>query len=195
MALTQIKSTLLAPQAVGWVPLATATPIDGSSEDMNGTGGPFRNVFDATYHIYMVTIVDAVIVDDNKILYMTFYTGGDTEQTSNYGYDTQGYEWDNSSRVSTNSTSAASMQMASELGSGTGEGFGGIVYIFNPTSTSVYTTAQWRTTQYSRSPKLLVNNGAGVWVTGTAVTGVGFPVQSDGGFGAGTFTVYGLSKV
>ena len=193
MALTQIKSTLLAPQAVGWVPLATSSPTSGG--DMNGASGPLRNLFSSTYNVFMVTIVDAVIADDNKILYMTFYTGGDTEQTSTYGYDTQEYEWDNSSRISANSTSAASMRVAAELGNGTGEGLSGTFYIFNPTSTSVYTTAQWRVTQYSRSPRLKVNNGAGVWVTGTAVTGVGFPVESDNGFDGGTFTVYGLSKV
>ena len=49
MALTQIKSTLLAPQAVGWVPIAQNTPSSDATT-------AFESGIDSAYDVYMMMI-------------------------------------------------------------------------------------------------------------------------------------------
>ena len=85
MALTQIKSTIAAPQAVGWT-LISQQNLSGTDADVSSVD--FTSGIDSTYDIYRITLLNVHIETDDKTIQMEFSADG-------------GSNWDAVSKVST----------------------------------------------------------------------------------------------
>lgn len=155
----------------------------------------FDDVIDATYDTYFLTISGLVPATDNTTAYVRVGTGsGPTYQTTNYNYgaymvtDTGGTGTGGSS-----STSQIHLQVTRGQGNAAGEGFGGVMYIFQAADTSLRTSVRFETVQDSADGNAQASWGFGFWNDTTAVTSIQV-FMSSGNIASGEFRLYGLNN-
>jgi|3_EtaG_2_1085321.scaffolds.fasta_scaffold23707_4 hypothetical protein len=124
MALTQIKSTIAAPQAVGWVKLSVTTASDSTTVEV--TSG-----FSTTYDDYMIAVHHAVPETNGTELNAQLYIDGAFRTDSFYNYHVNRSSDGSTSYAGSADNAAAHMRIMDGWGSATGEGCDGFFYVFN----------------------------------------------------------------
>jgi|6_EtaG_2_1085325.scaffolds.fasta_scaffold38602_2 hypothetical protein len=188
MALTQIKSTIAAPQAVGWVKLANASTTGSPSEI------DFDSGIDSTYTLYAFHVSTWKPTDDDQALYMLFEYG-DAWGTASYEYHTQYTETSGTGNGGVAGTSATKLNVLPVgCGNNTAESESCIVYLDNPSGGTYVKACWWAGMGINTSGKPVPMQGAGSNTAATgAITGVRFYPES-GTIAAANITMYGLQK-
>ena len=194
MALTQIKSTLLAPQAVGWVHIATVTASDSATVVLEDGGSPdCVAAFDGTYNEVMIKLSNIQGANDDVTFNGTLEIGG--------SYLDTGYEYHVAKASSAGgatyggqaSTDDSSLQLTRNTGSTTGEHFNMTIYISSPDATDNSKTLYWIGGCWSKSADSQIIQGVGSHNTQTVLTGITFSYSS-GNIASGIFSIYGLTQ-
>ena len=170
---------------------ATVTFLHGSSSV----------VFNNTYPIYLVKIINSHNDTDDKTLRYNFTTDGTnynvTKTTtsfraSNYeagGGDGEAIEY----RANADLGQSANPQIFAEpMGNANDESGSGEIYIFNPSSTTFVKHFMARFNHNSYSGKIEDYFTAGYCNTTSAVTGIRFEMEASTNIQSGTFKLYGL---
>ena len=194
MALTQIKSTSLVPQAVGWVHIATVTASDSASVALEDSGTPDCGAaFDGTYNELMIKMSNVQTATDDVILRFTFEFGG------SYGADTYQYHMakmasGSASYGADRSDDQSVMEWTKNSGTGSGESLQATMYFSAPDGTDNTKGCYWIGSMYTKTPSTQVILGAGYRTEHQqAFTGIKFDASS-GNIEKGVFTIYGLTK-
>ena len=194
MALTQIKSTPLAPQAVGWGHIATVTAIDDCDVVLESGGSPdCVAAFDGTYNELMIKLSNVQGAEDDKTFNGILKIGG--------SYISADYEYHvaKSSSSSANYGGQAStdddvgIQLTRNTGTGTGEHFNMTIYISSPDATDNSKTLYWIGGCWDKSANPQIIQGVGSHNTQTALSGLTFSYSS-GNIASGIFSIYGLTQ-
>jgi len=147
--------------------------------------------WDSSYDVYMVKINKLEVDTDNTDLKLRFTESGTPNTTANY--DTASKVLISTTFTENSQVNATSADFSVNLGTGTGEQFNAILYIFNANNSSEYTFYTTENTAYDYVPRLLGKQGGGVLTVASAVDGV--QIIGDGtDIDNGTFTLYGLAK-
>ena len=188
MALTQIKSTLLAPQAVGWVPIAQNTPSSDATT-------AFESGIDSTYDVYMIVATNIHSEVDDDDLYGLVGTGG----TPTYADSTGDYQ-----RIQFYATTGGLTAGGNDntnkltfgivdLGNASNEALNVVIYMYSPADTTSYTTFYSTPAGQEVNSDLRMGFNWGQYDASTAVTALKL-FFSKGDIASGTFTLYGLQK-
>jgi len=166
---------------------ANATLVHGSSSV----------VFDGTYGVYIIKLINVHPVDDRADFTMNFTTDGTNFNVSKQTTAIEVYNWENDStpafayRDLDLANSTGEQSIAYGCGSDNDECISSIIYVFNPSSTS-YTKHFLIDTQFSEGQGINFRQPVqGYCNTTTAITGVRFKFAS-GNIDSGTFKLYGL---
>ena len=174
MALTQIKSTLLAPQAVGWVKLSVTTASD-SATYIDITSG-----FSATYDDYMIVIHHTVPATDETELNAQLYINGAVRTDSYYNFHLNRSNDDANTYAGTGDNEADKIFMLTSWGGETSEGCDGFFYVFNANEANAHQKVLFE----------MVYDGGGGAQNATSAKGVG--TYHDDGVGAGNMVCAGV---
>jgi len=186
MALTQIKSTIAAPHAVGWVKLQSTDASNSATVDMETGIG-------SDYDHYMVVGSNSQPVSSGAHFSARLKING-SYQTTNYdNYTLVGVASD-SAHEGAASQDGGTVLMAASVGDATGEGLNFTLYFSDPSDTDNSKVIYWIGGEINSSGVGRMGFGVGCCYTGQEVmTGVQF-LFNTGNIDRGTFTLYGLSK-
>ena len=79
------------------------------------------------------------------------------------------------------------------LGTDTGEGCSGVLFLGDPSNAALYTVLNWTQSYFSSTAALTRNTGAGGWKAVTAVTSARFMMASDD-LTSGYISLYGIKN-
>ena len=189
MALTQIKSTLASPQAVGWVKIESNTIVDSDNAASTVLGS-----MDSTYGLYMFVVKAMFAETDGQALFARFKIGGSVISATNYNGHTMRSNAGSSSYSGENNTSYRGLKVCDQA-EGTTAGLVTDVTLFmaHPSDTTTQKSCWWNGISHEGGDNTTFANGIGYYDSGTAaVTDISFYMDS-GTIESGTFTVYGLT--
>ena len=188
MALTQIKSTLLAPQAVGWVKISSATPA------INQVGWEITSGLDDTYDLYMIVATHLSI--DTDATAIKFYWGAGSYLSSNYGYDVVSTVVGAAASKVTSASDDHVKIFDSITGNATGETHSFVIQFNNPNHTDEMHKFWWQGCGINTAAKLVATRGMAFNTSQAAITKMKFDSGTSGrNFDAsGKVALYGLSK-
>lgn len=187
-----ILNLVPAPSVGGWIPIKTttvSTPVT-SVDFVNGSGGV---VLDGTYKAYAVVLTNVVPSSDGVVFFMRTSTDGGVtfdSGASDYAFSYMGYK-SGGAESSADDTSTEIRMHNQGLGSSSGENLNGIIHIFNPASTTLYTSILSEISMYTSTPNMAVFKGAGARLAAANVDAIRFFMSSDN-IASGTFTLFGL---
>ena len=146
---------------------------------------------DTTYDVYMIKINKLEVDTDNADLKLRFTESGTPNTTANY--DSASKVLISTTFTNNSETNQTSADFSVNLGTGTGEQFNAILYIFNANNSSEYTFYTTENTAYDYVPRLIGKQGGGVMTVQSQVDGV--QIIGDGtDIDNGKFSLYGLKK-
>ena len=168
-----------------WEYISGSTASSSSTIDFTGLS--------SSYIEYMVVLTDVHSSADFPDMY--FRTSTDNGSTwdsgsTDYGYAGFHRSWAGGS-IGANSTGAAQILIARELGTNTNEHINGIVHIFNPSGTE-YTMVRSTLVHHNYDGVLWRAEVAGQRTSAADVDGIRF-LLSSGNFVSGSFKLYGLN--
>ena len=175
-----------------WTLIKSTTASTSSSIDfVHGTGGV---VIDSTYQQYVI-VCSSVVCGGGGVT-MQFRVsddGGTSFETSNYSYHLSKGGSDGASEAYSASNSIGYIRMHEDLSSSAGTNWTGIVYLNDPSNSSLFTQVHWEgVSARSTSIYTRADTGAGAWNVVTAVNGIRF-LPSGGTITSGRFTLYGIA--
>ena len=186
MALTQIKSTIAAPQAVGWVKLQSTDASNSATVDMETGIG-------SDYDHYMVVGSNSQPVSSGAHFSARLKING-SYQTTNYDNYTIVGTAGNTAHEADANADVGSVLILAAVGDATGETGNFTLYFSDPSDTDNSKLIYWIGGDINSSAAGRMGFGTGCCYTGQEVmTGVQFLTNS-GNIDRGTFTLYGLSK-
>lgn len=168
-----------APSIIGLDPIGevvVSSPVAGV-DFQNGVGGI---VFDSTYDAYKIALINVVPATDAVSLYGRVYVGG-VLQTGASAYDYSG-------------ATQAEMEFAASIGSASGEGLDGEIYVNGITSSTQFKRFT-ATATYTLSTGFSTGGtrGGQYRSSASAIDGVRL-YFSAGNIESGTFRLYGVRK-
>lgn len=177
-----------------WTLISTATASASSTVD-------FDNVFDTTYDVYVLVGNNIVPGTDATQLAGRVGTGATPTYQSGAGaYKYKVFSTTLATSSYANESSASATEMifhdataAYKAGTGTGETFNFVFYIWHPADATAYTNVTGMTCGYSDGAHPNQNLCSSTYVASTAVTSIQF-FMSSGTVASGEFRLYGLSK-
>ena len=185
MALTQIKSTLLVPQAVGWVPLASSA--------LSGTSVSFESNIDSTYDHYMFVGTNVHVGTDDVFVRFLVGTGATpTYQEDDYEFHYNSSKPGAATYVGGYGTGQEYGLMCQQMGNGAAENLQFTMRFSSPDIATMSSIFQIESTMINVIPQGQITNGATVWTPTTAITAIKFLPHS-GSFDGGTIALYGLA--
>jgi len=186
MALTQIKSTIAAPQAVGWVKLQSTDASNSATVDMETGIG-------SDYDHYMVVGSNSQPVSSGAHFSARLKING-SYQTTNYDNYTIVGTAGNTAHEADANADVGSVLILAAVGDATGETGNFTLYFSDPSDTDNSKLIYWIGGDINSSAAGKMGLGVGCCYTGQqAMTGIQFLFNS-GNIDRGTFTLYGLSK-
>ena len=146
---------------------------------------------DSTYDVYMVKVNQMESVNDNVNPFLRFTVSGTGDSSANYDYAFKNLRTDSSfgNEAVTNDNEIN----LDNIGTGTGEQFNCVLYLFNFNNASEYSFVTVEGVNINSSGTLKGRQGGGVLTVAQATNGVSF-FPASGNFSSGTFTLYGLKK-
>jgi hypothetical protein len=166
-----------------WTILQTTDASGASSID-------FTNVT-STYDTYVMTVSDMRCSADGNGLNFRF---GDSSGFDSGGSDYQSHEmrplYTSGNTYAGSNGSGAQIGISHALGSGTGEGYGGVLYIHQPSDGVTYPMMSFHSVTYNMEPKLYLGFGGGARVANIVMDR--FQIYPAGGTLTGRATVYGI---
>ena len=146
---------------------------------------------DSTYDVYMVKVNQMESVNDNVNPFLRFTVSGTGDSSANYDYAFKNLRTDSSfgNEAVTNDNEIN----LDNIGTGTGEQFNCVVYLFNFNNASEFSFITLEAVNRNSSGILKGRQGGGVLTVAQATDGVEF-FMSSGNIDNGTFTLYGLKK-
>ena len=191
MALTQIKSTLLAPQAVGWVKLATATAGDETPIVIGSSA-----LFSSTYNKYQIIGTNIHNGADANFL-CQYQMGGATLSGA------ADYEWRVWMRISSEATLQSSgdssdsiIKVCHNVAGDTGENLNFTMTFYAPSATTNHKYILYRCAADNDTPYVSETIGIGRYQGSSptaALTAISFYFDGTNVV-TGTFELYGLTK-
>lgn len=169
-----------------WQSISTQTA--SNSADIQFTSG-----IDSTYRWYVVVIESVIPATDGAALELTVSTDGGSTYLggTNYQYHQILSRSSSSSYTGSNGNSSADIRLSSSYGTGTGESGSTVVYIDNPSQTSVYKNVFSEGASFT-SLESATNNITGALIqTSSAVDAIKFAMHT-GNITSGTFKLYGI---
>ena len=146
---------------------------------------------DSTYNVYKVVVSNLECDTDVEDVFLRFTVSGSADDSSNYDRASKELKADTSfSNVS--GVDSANIALG-DVGTGTGEAFNAVLYLFNFSNASEYSFCTYETTYLTSTPNLRGRQGGGVLTETQATDGVHF-YMSDGNIDSGEFKLYGLKK-
>lgn len=175
----------------GWVAIKTVTASASTSVDfVNGSGGV---VLDGTYKAYAVVISNCVPASDGVNPWSRTSTdGGSTYDSGASDYNAAALGYTQAGGTPNIGTTAAQIALGDNIGNATGEGFSGVVYIFDPAGTGNCIIA-FQSASISSGGVLQSWYGHGRRASNGNVDAIRF-LMSSGNITSGTFTLYGLAS-
>ena len=146
---------------------------------------------DSTYDVYMVKVNQMESVNDNVNPFLRFTVSGTGDSSANYDYAFKNLRTDSSfgNEAVTNDNEIN----LDNIGTGTGEQFNCVVYLFNFNNASEFSFITLEAVNRNSSGVLKGRQGGAVLTETQATDGVEFFLSS-GNIDNGTFTLYGLKK-
>jgi len=191
MALTQIKSTIAAPQAVGWVKLSEAT-ASGDEIDIAVTTGN-------TYDTYMITGSNIHPDTDDSSIHLQASIGG-TLRTDAYYRGATERLGSNDSTARTVTHDASHLVLMIGIGNDSaGECANFVLYFHRPADTDNHKYLEWFGSHSADAGFSSHSRGGGCYNNGAtgkgALTNIRFDLAADGQeYDGGNFKLYGLVK-
>ncbi len=148
--------------------------------------------WNSSFDVYLVKVNNMQSdTDANDLFYRVVNSSGVAQTTSNYDYARKVLRTDTtfSNSAVTNTDKFQDIRG----GTGTGEQFNGIFYLFNFNNASEYSFVTSETTAFDEVAKLAGTAGGGVYTVAEQHYGLQFLYNSNN-IEAGTFTLYGLKK-
>lgn len=186
---TRASGASVVASIAGWNLLGS--PITAS----NSATVDVETTFDSTYDDYAIVYDNVTPANANVSFYGRMKVGGAYDTGSNYSSSVVGAN----SSTSTYQGSGGNAEAFIRLGSGglisttAGTSVGGIVWLRNPTSTSLQKTCRFETDLVASTNDTYYFGGTGKNSATTALTGFRF-YFSAGNVATGTFRLYGLRK-
>lgn len=173
------------PAGGSWTYLSTVTANNSATADIETT-------FNSTYDVYAIIASNITVQNDAANLRLRLKIGGSylTASYKNIATDL------NSNQASTyNGTSGtASIDWSLSVGNAAGEFAVGVMYVFNPSSTSIYKSIQGHSTCCSSTGNAFQTTFSAFNESSTAaLTGVQV-FASSGNLVTGTFRLYGIKN-
>lgn len=166
-------------------------------EDITAAGAA-SIAFDAgfgTYDDYLLVMSDISPATDGADLYIQGSTDGGSNYLATNEYHTTRYgtiDAGGGGMFATGSTASGAIILATSLGNGTGEAFGGSVLISGLTGTTRYKTFRGQGNYYSSTPSNILMTSGGTLRTASAVTALRL-IMSAGNI-SGRATLFGVRK-
>ena len=146
---------------------------------------------DSTYDVYMVKVNQMESVNDNVNPFLRFTVSGTGDSSANYDYAQKTLRADSS--FGNDATTNDNEINLDNIGTGTGEQFNCILYLFNFNNASEYSFITMENVNRNQAGVLKGRQGGAVLTVAQATDGVQF-FMSSGNIDNGTFTLYGLKK-
>ena len=140
-----------------------------------------------TDDVYQVVINNLEGDTDVEDVFLRFTVSGSADDSSNYDRASKELKAD-SSFVNVGGVDSSNIALG-DVGTGTGEAFNAVLYLFNFSNASEYSFCTYETTYLTSTPNLRGRQGGGVLTETQATDGVHF-YMSDGNIDSGTFTLY-----
>ena len=166
-----------------WTILATTVASGASSID-------FTNVT-STYDTYVIVISDMICSQDGNGLNFRF---GDSSGIDSGGSDYQSHEmrplYTSGNTYAGSNGDGSQIGLSHALGTGTGEGYGGIIYVHQPSDGVTMPMVTYHSATFNSVGNLTLGFGAGARVSNIVMDR--FQIYPAGGTLTGRATVYGI---
>ena len=172
-----------------WTFLDRTTIDDDATVDIE-TG------IDSTYPLYVMVFDMFKPVDDGSGINARVKQGGSYQTGSSYRYHTTTTLSSQSALDynQSNSSAASTIEIISVgIGNAAHENVNGVVYLPNPSSTTIYKNFWWRLSSLDASTTYTYTQGFGGYDDDAAVTGIQFYIGS-GNVDSGFITTYGIKN-
>lgn len=181
-----VKWAAAAGGGAGLVFLSEVTASASATVDLETT-------FDSTFDTYMITVTDTIPATDATDLLVRLKIGGAYLTTAGYRYHS--FNMDSSSALYSADANAAdtSIKIIAGAGNASGESSSLIMYLHNPTSTTLHHKIDWQGSLSDSIERSQICGGAGFHVTTGALTGIRF-LMASGNVTSGVFRLYGIVK-
>ena len=146
---------------------------------------------DSTYDVYMVKVNQMESVNDNVNPFLRFTVSGTADSSANYDYAQKTLRADQS--FGNDAVTNDNEINLDNIGTGTGEQFNCILYLFNFNNASEYSFITMENVNRNLAGVLKGRQGGAVLTVAQATDGVQF-FMSSGNIDNGTFSLYGLKK-
>ena len=180
------------------LPFATGGLVFISGVTLSNVASVSFTGIDSTYETYVFMLNNVVPASDGvQLLMRTSTDGGSSFDSTSGDYDQRSASINNSGTFeSTGSTSADAMglnQGGSNLGSASGESVSSVVYLFQPSNSSLFTTMSYTGIAIYNDGSARTQFGSGGRMATEDVDAVQF-LMSSGNLESGEINMYGVVK-
>jgi len=166
-----------------------------SSQDASTSSSVDFTGLDATYDAYLLVITDVVPGTANANMYIRYGTGATpTWETTGYQYHVGSSRANSTTYASLADIAQAQIRATSTLGTTSGYGLSGHLFIHNPASAAEYKKTIGMLCYMDNTNNVLMQSFlTGLRASVTAITAIRF-YMSTGNIASGRFTLYGIKK-
>jgi len=173
-----------------WTYISTATASTSATIDFTG--------IDSTYNVYVITASYVIPTTDDTDMYFRIGTGG----TPTYQSGASDYGWSFGGGTAAGSQGGGDIADSeielvnngtnNGLGTNTNESWSAIVYVFEPSNSSINTRLFYQVSYEDAGAREVALYGQGVYLATTAVTAFRF-ILSSSTIASGVFKLYGIT--
>lgn len=147
---------------------------------------------DSTYDVYIAQI-HSLSVSTAENLECRVTESGTANATANYDFRAKGLKrsgtFDNNGTTNQNQWDISGSQIHASNGN-----FNGIMYIFNASNASEYTSISMETSHFAAASEIYGNTGGAIFTSASAVDGLFFQIDGGNNIDAGNFKLFALKK-